>query len=238
MLTPREELSPACVLSLTCNLVSQREGNKLRTAQNTKLRKILRLKREGEKGRQKESTIKSFIICIARQILGWSSEGQLERWGIWHAGAEEKCTSFVVEKTWRKQTTKRTWRTRYNIKMVIKETRWEGVGRVHLAQDRKKWRAVVNTVMKYLAVQKRAINWPLCNYKRHDKVSALLSYLPRLLVYFPHLIYIYIYIHIYILTWLRLPHTHLLYIIRTLQHMFHNFHDPGVKMCTKKIETG
>jgi len=70
MLTPREELSPACVLSLTCNLVSQREGNKLRTAQNTKLRKILRLKREGEKGRQKESTIKSFIICIARQILG------------------------------------------------------------------------------------------------------------------------------------------------------------------------
>jgi hypothetical protein len=60
---------PVCVHSLTCNLVSQREDNKLRAAQNTKLRKILRLKREGERGRQKKSTIRSFIICIARQIL-------------------------------------------------------------------------------------------------------------------------------------------------------------------------
>ena len=42
------------VLSLTCNLVSQRGGNKPTTAQNTKPRTILRLKREGETGRQKK----------------------------------------------------------------------------------------------------------------------------------------------------------------------------------------
>jgi hypothetical protein len=71
---------------------------------------------------------------------------------MWHAGAEQKCISYVVEKTGRKETTKRTWRTWYNIKMDIKETVWEGVDRVHLAQDRNKWRVVVNTVLKYLAV--------------------------------------------------------------------------------------
>jgi hypothetical protein len=72
---------------------------------------------------------------------------------MWHARAEEKCTSYVVEKIRRKQTTKRTWCTWYNIEMDIKESIWEGVDWAHLAQDRDKWRAVVNTVLKYLAVQ-------------------------------------------------------------------------------------
>jgi hypothetical protein len=35
----------------------------------------------------------------------------------------------------------------HNIRMDLKEIRWEGVGRIHLAQDRDQWRAVVNTVM-------------------------------------------------------------------------------------------
>jgi hypothetical protein len=69
MLTVREELPPVCVLSLICNLVSQRKGNKLRAAQNTELRKKLRLKREGERGRQKKSTIRSFIICSFHHII-------------------------------------------------------------------------------------------------------------------------------------------------------------------------
>ena len=43
--------------------------------------------------------------------------------------------------------------------MDVKETGWEGVYRVHLAQDRGKWRAVVNTVMKYLAVQNEGNYW-------------------------------------------------------------------------------
>jgi hypothetical protein len=41
----------------------------LRAAQNTKLRKILRLKREGERGQQEKSSIRILIICIARQSL-------------------------------------------------------------------------------------------------------------------------------------------------------------------------
>jgi hypothetical protein len=31
--------------------------------------------------------------------------------------------------------------------MNLKEKRWEGVDWIHLAEDRDKWRAVVNTVM-------------------------------------------------------------------------------------------
>jgi hypothetical protein len=34
-----------------------------------------------------------------------------------------------------------------NISMDIRETRWEGVDRIHLAQDREQWWALVNTVM-------------------------------------------------------------------------------------------
>jgi hypothetical protein len=38
--------------------------------------------------------------------------------------------------------------------MDISETEWEGVGWMHLAQDRDQWRAVVNTVMNLWFPQK------------------------------------------------------------------------------------
>jgi hypothetical protein len=34
-----------------------------------------------------------------------------------------------------------------NIRRHLREIEWEGVAWMHLAQDRDKWRAVVNTVM-------------------------------------------------------------------------------------------
>jgi hypothetical protein len=34
-----------------------------------------------------------------------------------------------------------------NIKMGLREVGWGGMDRIHLAQDRDQWRAVVNTVM-------------------------------------------------------------------------------------------
>jgi len=34
-----------------------------------------------------------------------------------------------------------------NIRVDLKETGWEGVEWIHLAQERNQWRAVVNTVM-------------------------------------------------------------------------------------------
>jgi hypothetical protein len=37
-----------------------------------------------------------------------------------------------------------------NIKMDLKEIGWGGIDWVHLAQDRDRWKALVNTVMKLL----------------------------------------------------------------------------------------
>jgi hypothetical protein len=34
-----------------------------------------------------------------------------------------------------------------NIKMDLREIRWDGMDCIHLAQDRDQWRAIVNTVM-------------------------------------------------------------------------------------------
>jgi hypothetical protein len=43
---------------------------------------------------------------------------------------------------------KRRWVN--NIKMGLREIGWGGRDRIDLVQDRKQWRALVNTVMKYL----------------------------------------------------------------------------------------
>jgi hypothetical protein len=34
-----------------------------------------------------------------------------------------------------------------NIRMDLREVRWDGVDWIHLTQDKEQWRAVVNTVM-------------------------------------------------------------------------------------------
>jgi len=38
-------------------------------------------------------------------------------------------------------------RWEYNIRMDLREIRWEGVGWIHLARDRYQWRALLNIVM-------------------------------------------------------------------------------------------
>jgi len=38
-------------------------------------------------------------------------------------------------------------RCEYKIRMDLNEVGWEGAGWIHLAQDRDKWLALVNTVM-------------------------------------------------------------------------------------------
>jgi hypothetical protein len=51
-------------------------------------------------------------------------------------------------KTRRKETTRKIWEYMGgNIKMDIKETGWEDVDWIHLAQDRDLWWALVNTVI-------------------------------------------------------------------------------------------
>jgi hypothetical protein len=63
-------------------------------------------------------------------------------------GGEEECYRILVEKPEGKRPLGRT-RHRWvdNIKMDLREIEWDGMDRIHVAQDRDQWRALVNTVL-------------------------------------------------------------------------------------------
>jgi hypothetical protein len=45
-----------------------------------------------------------------------------------------------------------------NIRMDLRETGWEGVDWIHLAQERDKWQALVNTVTNLRIPNRRGIS--------------------------------------------------------------------------------
>jgi hypothetical protein len=58
---------------------------------------------------------------------------------------DETCVKNSGWEECEEQATRRRWED--NIKMDLKETGWEGVDCIHVAQDRDRWRALVNMVM-------------------------------------------------------------------------------------------
>jgi hypothetical protein len=61
---------------------------------------------------------------------------------------DEKCTNYLVGKSVEKRhlgMSKRTWKN--SVKTDLMDTEEEAVVWIRLAQDRDRWRAVVNTVM-------------------------------------------------------------------------------------------
>jgi hypothetical protein len=67
-------------------------------------------------------------------------------WHAWEGG--KKCAKVLVEKPEGKiplERRRRRWED--GIKMDLREIGWGGVEWIHLAQDRDRWRAVVNAVM-------------------------------------------------------------------------------------------
>jgi hypothetical protein len=63
-------------------------------------------------------------------------------------GRDEKCINILVEKPEGKRPLgrpRRRWE--HNIRMDLREIRWEGVDWMHLAQDRDQWRTLVSTIM-------------------------------------------------------------------------------------------
>jgi hypothetical protein len=78
---------------------------------------------------------------------------------MWHAWAGgETCTGFSLGKPEGKRTLERP-RRRWEdgIKMDLREIGWGGVEWIHLAEDRDRWRAVVNAVMNLRVLAPR--NW-------------------------------------------------------------------------------
>jgi hypothetical protein len=63
-------------------------------------------------------------------------------------GVQERCVQAFLGETWEKEPLGRSrhrWGT--NIKKYLQEIGWDGMDWVDLAQDRERWRTVVNTVM-------------------------------------------------------------------------------------------
>jgi len=63
-----------------------------------------------------------------------------------------KSTKFWLENLKGRENSSRIWED--NIKMDLKEIRWEDVDWMHVDQDRDRWRILVNTVMKLRVLQK------------------------------------------------------------------------------------
>jgi hypothetical protein len=67
---------------------------------------------------------------------------------MWHIQGRGVVMWGISVETWGKESPsrpRRRWEDK--IKMDLKEIEWEGVDWINRAQDRDKWRAVVNTVM-------------------------------------------------------------------------------------------
>jgi hypothetical protein len=97
---------------------------------------------------------------IAKSISSWflltkypcdqTKDGEMI-WACYIHWTQEKCMQGFGGEGWRKETTwkiRRRWED--DITMDLKEIAWNGVGWIHLAQDRVSWQNAVNTVVNFL----------------------------------------------------------------------------------------
>ena len=95
--------------------------------------------------------------CIAHHIIKWCSRGK--EWdgrGMWH-GRREMHTGFW----WRNMRDRDHWgdlRWEDNFKLDLQEVGW-GIDWIHLAQNRDRWRGLVNAVMNYQVPKNWIIFW-------------------------------------------------------------------------------
>jgi hypothetical protein len=92
-----------------------------------------------------------FIFCTHPQIiLGRSNGGEWDGRGMWHAYERRgKCTGFWLKKLEGKRPLgrpRRRWED--GNRMEVRGMEWGSVEWIQLAQDRNRWRVLVNMVMK------------------------------------------------------------------------------------------
>jgi hypothetical protein len=95
------------------------------------------------------SIMRSCMVCTLHPVLlGWSGQGWWDGRGMWRAwgrwGVHKTfwLVSLTGEDHWEDR---RRWED--NIGMDLRETGFGDADWIHLAQDRDRWRALVNTVM-------------------------------------------------------------------------------------------
>jgi hypothetical protein len=126
--------------------VTLREEHRFRTLENRALRRIFVPEREEEAGgwrRLHNEELHNLYASpnIVRMMTTWAehvaSMGEMRN----------AYKIFIGKYEWTRPFGRPKRRREGNIRMDLKETGWENVGCMRLAEDKNQWRAVVNTVM-------------------------------------------------------------------------------------------
>jgi hypothetical protein len=127
-----------------------REGHRLRVFENMVLRRIFGSKRDEVTGGWRNLhdeelhnlySLQSMVRMIKSRRLRWAGH-------VAQMGAKMNAYRILVGKPeGRRLLGRPRCRWVYNVKMDLRETGWDGIDWIHLAQDRGRCRALVNTVM-------------------------------------------------------------------------------------------
>jgi hypothetical protein len=121
-----------------------------RVFKNRVLRRIFEPKRDEVTGSGEDYTTRGLLICTPHQIL-LCDQIDNEKGGTCSMyGMRRGAYGTLVGKLEGKRPLgrpRRSWED--NIKMDLQEIEWEGTDWIDLAQNRDRWRALVNAVMKF-----------------------------------------------------------------------------------------
>jgi hypothetical protein len=137
---------------LIISSLTLREEQRLRVFDNRVLRRIFGPKRDEATGEWKRLNNEELNDLYASPNIIRVMKLRRMRWAGHVARMEEKRGAYRIL-VWRPEgrrpfgRPRRSWE--YNIKMDIGEAGWGGMNWIELAQDRDRWRAVVNVVMNF-----------------------------------------------------------------------------------------
>jgi hypothetical protein len=127
-----------------------REEHRLRVFENRVLRRIFRPKRDkvtGDWRKLHNEELYNLVLLAKRKQNDQVKEDEMGR-ACSTNGEKRDPYRILVGKPEEKGALRRP-RSRWvdNIKVYLREIIWDGMDRIDLAQDRERWRALVNTVM-------------------------------------------------------------------------------------------
>jgi hypothetical protein len=127
-----------------------REECKLRVFENRVLRRIFGPEREEEMGDWRKLHTEELNDLYSSPYIVWEIKSRRMRWAghVAHMGEKRGIYRILVGKPEGKRPLGRPrHRWEDNIKMDLKEMECGGMDRIKLAEDRDRWRALVNAVM-------------------------------------------------------------------------------------------
>jgi hypothetical protein len=137
---------PVVLYGCGTSSLTLREGHRLRTLENSVLRKIFVPKRDGVRGEWR-----LYDLYLSPNFITVIKSRRMKRAGhVASMRRQKRCIQAFGRETWRKEPLgrpRRRWED--NSEMDLLDVRW-GMGLIDLTQVRDRWQAVVNAVMNPL----------------------------------------------------------------------------------------